>query len=48
MYVSYLPLINSGGGKLVIINKGPTPYDKYATFKFEDLQKSFIEINKLL
>ncbi len=36
------------GGKLVIINKESTPFDNYATLKFDDLEKTFIEINKFL
>ena len=35
------------GGKLAIINQQPTPLDPYASWKFDDLQSTFEQLNLL-
>ena len=35
------------GGKLAVINQQPTGLDKFATWKFDDLQKAFEKFNEL-
>jgi NAD-dependent deacetylase len=36
------------GGKIVIVNKQPTPLDQYATLKFDDLNEVFTELENWL
>jgi len=36
-----------GGGKLAIINSQPTSLDKYASWKFDDLQAAFEQLQEL-
>ncbi len=36
------------GGKIVIVNKQPTPLDKYAALKFDDLNTVFAELDAWL
>lgn len=43
---SFIMYTINHGGKTVIVNKDPTPFDKYVTLKFDDLQTVFEKINE--
>ena len=39
---------NYGGGKIVIVNAQPTPLDRYAALRYDDLQSVFEELENWL